>query len=199
MYNSGQDCLCAERFYIHSTIYSAFLRLLKERIANIRHGPFGQKRALVCPCIDPIVQNLATAIRTYPEECSGVELPNATGLVKSQILELPINHPLMFFEKFCPLFTVAEYDNNSILELALESDFLFGATVCGDFESPNLSKYPHVSYAKSVIAAESEDAHVPFGGRRRSGFVAEMGVRIRDGPILYSVETTRSLEEPNQE
>lgn len=189
LYNSGQDCLCAERFYIHTDRFEDFAKELCHRVGTIRTGPFDDELADVVPLLGGISARLESLLHAASDTRVLLEGTFSGELVSPFILEVSRNSELLTVEKFGPVFVLARYESPQELDEVLDGDFRFGATVCGAYSSSILDTYPHTTANTSVIEAEAEDAHVPFGGRLRSGF-ARHPERTTDGPILYSVETT---------
>ena len=110
-------------------------------------------------------------------------------LVEPSIVVATPNDPIMNAEKFAPLFTIATFESSAELEALMNSsDYLFGATLFGRAEIDSIRlRHPHVAINSCLLSVEEEDAHVPFGGRKRSGFVQDNGSFVLDGPILFSV------------
>jgi len=190
LYNSGQDCLCSERIYVHEELFEAFWRGLVERLKDVRHGPLSDDRAVVTELMPPVAANLRALLQENNADiCRSWGGRWEGDVLSPQVLKVHPGSALLNREKFGPVFVLSSFHDESALNAALRSDFRFGATVCGSYDSAVLSTYPHVTRVTSVIEAESEDAHVPFGGRLKSGF-ATRGTEFRDGPILYSIETT---------
>lgn len=193
MYNSGQDCLCSERFYIHQDVVHQLITCLSEEVSKIKVGNFLNKDAVVCPLVDRIAQNLFVLCKSNEHRKWHIPFYHDKNLVFPSLVETSLNDKLLLSEKFGPVFTYAVFNDYDVLDKALDSDYLFGITVCGSYNSPIVKKYPHITNQTTVISYESDDAHIPFGGRLKSGFVRE-GKSIRDGPILYSVETTKKYK-----
>ncbi|NDK36490.1 aldehyde dehydrogenase [Rhodovulum sulfidophilum] len=190
IYNSGQDCLCTERILVHKQLCSKLIDRLEAAVLSIQIGEFGDADADINPLLGGISDSAEAISKSSPNANWVVPFKRDGALVYPSLALAPISSDLVNAEKFAPIFTVASFETNEELDRALDFEYLFGATVCGSFSSQTLKLYPHVTRTKTVIANESEDAHVPFGGRRRSGFV-KVGSTARDGPILYSVETTK--------
>jgi len=189
IYNSGQDCLCTERIFVHHTLCDSLLNALESAILSLKVGDFGDVNADINPLLGGIA-NSAQAIANRASHADWIIPFRKEGaLVYPSLAYAAIDSEIVNSEKFSPVFTVAGFDSYHQLDRALDFQYMFGVTICGSYSSDILCLYPHVTKTETVISNESEDAHVPFGGRRRSGFV-KLDSSIHDGPILYSVETT---------
>jgi succinate-semialdehyde dehydrogenase/glutarate-semialdehyde dehydrogenase len=195
IYNSGQDCLCTERVYVHESLFRDFEEILTIQLRALRAGQFGDSEAEICPLVPPvanraseIMQTLRTQARTIFDPLPGDYSQN---LIQPCAFELPINSPLLTLEKYAPILTIARWAVPADLIVPAASDYLFGATVLDEETASLFSEYPHLCIHNSPMDLEAKDAHVPFGGRRKSGFSQRFGSRI-DGPILYSIESTES-------
>jgi acyl-CoA reductase-like NAD-dependent aldehyde dehydrogenase len=190
IYNSGQDCLCAERYYVSAKYYDEFTSLLTKRMRETPVGEFGDQSAKICPLLGGIADNLEHKAKMIKGKWI-IEFEREDNIVKPSIVEVPIDSRFHFEEKFGPLITLSRYETEEELEMALPSDHRFGATVCGAIDKKWAHYFPHLTSLKSVMDFEAESLHVPFGGCGKAGFVSQ-GEECYDGPILYSVETTES-------
>lgn len=196
-YNSGQDCLCTERLYIHRNFASELVPALVEASRELAIGDFGDDNARLTPLVPPIAERaraLITQLRGSGEQLLAVEGDGA--LIGPHLYLLDSQNPLHFEEKFAPILTISLYDTEEELHTIAESNFLFGATVTDPDIAHVFEKYPHLTRASTLIEYESADAHMPFGGRRRSGF-STRGHSFKDGPILFSIETTTNPANPH--
>ncbi len=189
LYNSGQDCLCAERFYIHDDVFDNFRTRLIDRLARIRCGGFEDELSVITPLLGPLADYTRNMWTTDDHVITAWGRNPEGSLVHPRVYELDLSSSLMMREKFAPIFTLARYSTIADLDRVLDIPYRFGATICGDYSSQVLDTYPHITRSCSVIEDESEDAHVPYGGRLRSGFSARDELK-HDGPILFSNETT---------
>lgn len=198
IYNSGQDCLCPERVYVHAEHSDRFLAELSSMAANVTLGDFGDNLAQVCPLQPPIATRALDIIAELDSSPAKLHYSSriTDNLIGPQIYELPRDHPLMRAEKFAPILTVSTFETEAELASIATSDHLFGATIIGDVPSESFTQYPHVTTDETLIQLEAQSLHLPFGGRARSGFSVGRG-RNASGPILFSVETTESPHETN--
>lgn len=189
-YNSGQDCLCTERLYIHDSIADQLVPIVVAKASELQKGDFGDPEAHICPLVPPIAAHAQTIVRDLHQSARCHLAGEIVGaLVPPHVFETRLEDPNLISEKYSPILTFARYRTSQDLHAAAKSPYLFGATVIDATAAAIFKDYPHLTVNETVIDVESDDAHIPFGGRQMSGFVERRG-QYHDGPILYSVETT---------
>lgn len=190
IYNSGQDCLCSEKIFVHESIFDSFCNELERQLDDLTLGEFGDPCADVFPPV-PTMRELVID-RFAAAEKEGRRLYDRFGLnVRVAAFEVPIDGVTIRQEKYCPLFTLARYRSDHDLSPFTKSEYKFGVTLLGGANASPWAEFPHVVTEGTVLDTESADAHIPFGGKGKSGFSA-CGDYFKEGPILYSVESTRS-------
>jgi aldehyde dehydrogenase (NAD+) len=188
IYNSGQDCLCAERIYVHHDVVESFQEILCNRLSSLKVGSFLDDQADIFPPLGEISDEaFAKLERARRSESIVFDFYNE--LAPLAVIKTNMNSALLNIEKFCCIFVFSEYCEEDELKEAADSKFLFGATVTAGAELKTWQNYPHLTTERTVIETESDDAHVPFGGRQQSGFSCLDG-EIKDGPILFSLESS---------
>jgi long-chain acyl-CoA synthetase len=191
LYNSGQDCLSAERFYVHSSRVTEFVAGITARIESITVGrhPDADIGPLVSVGAADAVKSLLDTV--HPTRRIIRQGKIVGNLIEPIVIQTDQDDPITLTEKYAPVFVIVQFESISELNsLMNDSPYSFGATVFGVAELSKLSlKHPHIAINSCLLDFEDADAHVPFGGRQRSGFVDENG-RRRDGPILFSIETS---------
>lgn len=191
-FNSGQDCLATECVYIDQSIGSSFIQELLLQIKNIHVG--------LNTSIDSDIGELLTAeqirrveelIESYTDSDIIIKGSVVGKFVPPIVIKTDIDDENLHIEKFAPVMMVVFYtDEAKVIESINNSDNLLAMTVYGSKYPENTFFMNHVEYNRSIIAVENEDAHIPFGGYRHSGFVSKSGCIIKEGPILFSVETS---------
>lgn len=196
IYNSGQDCLCSEKIIVHTSIYDEFLKSLCEKLSKLKLGNFGDKNADIYPPFDAIKDEIKKRYADIKNSEKCIFNRTENGCILS-VFEVDINSQALNSEKFCPIFTIAKYsDENDLLPILL-SEYKFGIIVLGDVNLNLFNDFPHIVTSGTVMQTEAMDAHIPFGGRGKSGF-SMVNNWYKDGPILFSYETTKNkLEEFN--
>lgn len=195
LFNSGQDCLAAERFYVHEAVLDSFVNGLVARLDEVRVGDNTDPDVVIGPLISSDAAAHVTDLLTASYAGRQVILsgPIAGALVSPHVVITDRQDPLVLAEKYAPIFVIVPYrSQDDAAELASQGDYRLGATIVGAAHGALATRlpHPHVAVNECLIAHEEDDAHVPFGGSGRSGFVVDGHVR-RDGPILFSVETSQ--------
>lgn len=190
LYDSGQDCLCPDRFYVHESRFDGFMTELVERVASVTCGAFGEANHRITPLVPPVAANARRLIDQASTEGTAWHTSAILDdLIGPHVYEVRRDSATLAGEKFAPIFTVARYESDHELSTALQSDYRLGLTYVGAVDVPELSLYPHVTRDQTVIEYAYENAHAPFGGAGKSGFSRRGNVK-REGPMLYSIETT---------
>lgn len=194
LFNSGQDCLSTEQILVHKELSKTFLELLLQRLKNIHVGNNFDKNTLVGPLVSTdLVERAYSLIHTS----KGIILLDGTknhGFIDPTIIVTTPDQEVFKVEKFAPVFSIAIFqDNDSMVNVANNSDYILGVTVIGERYPEGAFLAKHVEYNRSVLSYEEDDAHVPFGGFRKSGFIYENHKKT-EGPILFSVETSKQID-----
>lgn len=116
IYNSGQDCLCAEKIVVHEKTFEIFQTELIRQLDNLTIGFAGCKDADLFPPIDGMKEfaeekyRMVEAVgrRIYEREELGVRLA---------AFEVSLESSALNSEKFCPIFTIAQYKDDYDLML----------------------------------------------------------------------------------
>lgn len=198
LWNSGQDCLSAERFYIEDVVFDDFVELVlgivDKQVVDVWQNPLATVGPL---CFKALVQNVEHLLHKHKEDYVILRhgsINKELDLVEPIVLEaLNPQSPVVLSEKFAPLFPLVRTSKGKISDLVNGADFALGASVYGDEDKTIISSlnFPHIAHNASILEIEDEDAHVPFGGIKNSGFIQFRG-NFSQGPILYSVETCTS-------
>lgn len=191
IYNSGQDCLCSEKIIIHESIYDEVLPVLIEKLSKLKLGSFGDKSADIYPPFEAIKKDIANRYSAINdrEKCIYKRIVNDCILA---VYEVDINSDSLNSEKFCPIFTLAKYRDERELKPIISSEYRFGLIALGNVSNNIIQNFPHVATSGTVMELEAMDAHVPFGGKGKSGFSTYEDIH-KDGPILFSYETTQTI------
>ncbi len=197
LWNSGQDCLASERFYVEEEVYEDFKDRLISALQQIRCGENNDPANDVGPLVSEDLVEYNINLMKESESTTRLLLSGNIHdrLITPFVFESDPHSPLHISEKYAPIFSLARIsDRNTIVDLANELDFALAATVYGEDDRvmENL-KFGHIAANSSILAIEDENAHVPFGGYKNSGIVEHRALNYKtSGPILYSVETSLS-------
>lgn len=189
IYNSGQDCLCSEKIVVHESIYDDFLSILIKKLSQLKLGKPGDKSADIYPPFLAIKDDILNRyfLINKKEKCMYKRIENDCILA---VYEVGIDSESLNSEKFCPIFTLAKFEDEKDLYPIISSEYKFGLIALGNIGLNVVQHFPHVATSGTVMQLEALDAHVPFGGKGKSGF-SILGNKYKDGPILFSYETTR--------
>lgn len=192
IYNSGQDCLCTEKIVVHESVYYEFVKKLIDKLDNVRLGEAGDKTADIYPPISGIKDEILSRYNEIKSKEVCLYDRHDKGCVLS-VFEVGIDSPSLNMEKFCPIFTVAKYNQPHELLGIFKSEYRFGLILLGvQGEDVMELDFPHIVTQGTVMQLEAQDAHIPFGGKGKSGF-SRQGDKVVDGPILFSIETTKKI------
>lgn len=190
-FNTGQDCLSTERILVHSDCFDVFAEELIERIRGISPGENTNPNTIIGPLISESIAQRALELVYSSRGTILYESEHSGCVVGPIVVEAASSEEDVFiYEKFAPVFTLLRVDtDDEMVRIANGSEHILGVTVIGGEYPLDAFIAQHVEYNRSVLEQEEDDAHVPFGGFRKSGFVIDNGGK-REGPILFSIETT---------
>lgn len=199
LFNSGQDCLAPEVFFVERAVLEEFISDLTCRLESLSIGPLGRAECDVGPLVSREVADRARALLRSAHAGRHVlyETPLPPGVdaqttVPPLVLLTDSRDPIVNVEKFAPIFVLVPFDDIDEVRRWVD-DSLYGLclTQFGGAEAADWP-VPHVLFNACAMKVEEADAHVPFGGRGRSGFVLGPDGK-KDGPVLFSVETSIAL------
>lgn len=197
LYNSGQDCLCPNIFFVHTSIADEYLEKLVTALGLITVGARKDLSADVCPIAYPgVVSNAADFLARHAGRIiygRGVD-PRLSvvhpTIVKSDVADFA--EPL---EVFSPVFNIVTYQNEKDVVELLRSDtyrdYRMGATVFGDkLLADELRRDHQVAFEDSLFSID--DGNAPFGGYGERSSYVRFGDQIESRPLLMSEEMARS-------
>jgi acyl-CoA reductase-like NAD-dependent aldehyde dehydrogenase len=205
--NSGQLCMSLERFYVHTSIQDRFLDKIVDitksltigdsRNGNIDIGPIVSEKTA-----NTIEKQLSDARakgaeiifggRTWKGRING----KAVYFVEPAILTgIKENMEIMQEETFGPIVPIQSFDDyDEALYLANNCKYALGSCVFGDKGADYISQQlrkTHSFCLVNKIFLTYFDAHAPWGGYKRSGWIWETvnGSFIeRNGPKRLIIE-----------
>lgn len=178
---SGQTCVCANRIYVHESIYDEFAAKLAEKVnafktgsgfdEGVTHGPLINSAAAdkVQKHIDDAVQKGAKVIAGGKRE-GNIFAPTV-------LAEVPNDCVIAEEETFGPLAALIKFsDEAHVIELANKAD----VGLAGYFFTKDADRIWRVAEALEVgmVGANTggiSQAFVPFGGVKESGYGKEGG------------------------
>lgn len=185
--NGGQTCICANRFYVQSGIYDAFMPRFAEAIEQLKVGDGKDEGVDIGPLInDDAVEKVEKHVADAKSKGGivriGGERVKLDGLADrffSPTLIEGMTHDMLLAkeETFGPVAPVMKFEAESeVIELANDSEFGLAAY----FFAQDASRLVRVSEALEYGIVGANDggpstAQAPFGGVKHSGFGREGG------------------------
>ncbi|KAF8592725.1 succinate-semialdehyde dehydrogenase [Ramaria rubella] len=179
---SGQTCVCANRIYVHSSIYAEFAARLTEQVAAFKvgdgmktgttHGPLIHSRA-----VEKVENHVNDAVQRGANVLIGGSRPDLPGSYYSPTVlsDVPANARIASEETFGPLAALIKFDTEEeVLKLANDSD----VGLAGYFYSRDVGRVFRVAEALEVgmVGVNTNIismTYAPFGGIKESGLGRE--------------------------
>jgi len=183
-YNSGQSCIAAKRFVVHSDVYDAFLDKLVEEMASLTVGDPSDAETDVGPMARAdLLDTLADQVDRTVEAGATVELGgepiDGTGFFypPTVLTDVPRDAPAATEELFGPVAAVFEVESEAeAVALANRTDYGLGASVWTT-DTDRGERIAREIDAGCVFVNEFVTSHLelPFGGVKDSGYGRELG------------------------
>ncbi|GJJ07227.1 hypothetical protein Clacol_001427 [Clathrus columnatus] len=179
---SGQTCVCANRIYVHQSIYAEFAARLAEKVSAFKvgdgldsqttHGPLIHERA-----IKKVEQHVQDAVKLGASVLVGGSRLDGPGhfFQPTVLADVPTNALLNDEETFGPVAGLIQFQTEEeVIALANNSD----VGLAGYFFSRDVKRVWRVAEALEVgmVGANSmaiSQVYVPFGGVKESGLGRE--------------------------
>jgi succinate-semialdehyde dehydrogenase/glutarate-semialdehyde dehydrogenase len=161
--NSGQTCVCANRFYIHERIYDAFAEKLRAEVEKLKIGPGTDEGVMQGPLINE------AAVRGARHELGhGFFQPTVLTGVSStmRIAQEEVFGPVAPLFKFGSDEEVVELANNTEFGLAA---YFYSRDLSRVWRVAEALEYGMVGINTGMISNEA----APFGGLKQSGLGRE--------------------------
>ena len=197
LFNSGQDCMCPNVYFVHNSRADEFIRELCQFLNLYKekkklHGAIGA--SIFYEGVVDAAKNYLTMFSNHI--IHGGHVDCMANLVEPTVLSSRIEDPLPTYEYFCPIFNVVRYENDEEVLRWLYKDanreYMMGASVFG---APTLALRLRDTHtvAENQTLFDIESGNVPFGGcGRRAGYAAFKG-NIASRPLLISREVMLSF------
>ncbi|MFC0180889.1 NAD-dependent succinate-semialdehyde dehydrogenase [Thorsellia kenyensis] len=183
--NNGQTCVCANRFYIHDSVYDVFVQKLTDKVkalklgngleASTQIGPFIDQKAL-----DKNLQFIEDAISKGAKLICGGEVAHPEGLAghfmtPAILVDVNTSMRVSCEEIFGPIAPIMRFNSEEeVIKLANNTEF----GLASYFYTKDLSRTWRVGEALEygmvgINTGLISTAEAPFGGVKQSGLGRE--------------------------
>ncbi|WP_122568621.1 NADP-dependent succinate-semialdehyde dehydrogenase [Pseudomonas viridiflava] len=180
--NAGQTCVCANRLYIHDSVYDAFADKLQTAVAKLRLGNGLDEGITTGPLIDEhavskVQEHIADAISKGARIIAGGE-PHALGgtfFEPTILVDVPKHALVAREETFGPLAPLFRFtDEADVIAQANDTEFglaayFFARDLSRVFRVAEALEYGIIGINTGIISTET----APFGGMKASGLGRE--------------------------
>lgn len=178
--NAGQTCVCANRFYVHDSVYDQFIEKFKHAVTKLKVGNGLNKDVTIGPLID------RNALKKVKEHIDDAVNKGATVVMGGKALEgcffeptilsnVPFNALVSKEETFGPLAPVYCFKTEEeVIHLANDTEF----GLASYFYANDISRITRVSEALEygIVGINTgliSNEMAPFGGIKASGLGRE--------------------------
>ena len=182
--NSGQSCLAAKRFVVHTSVAEEFGRRFAGAVAGLRVGDPRDEATVIGPMAradlrEGLAQQVAGSVAAGATVLTGgaaLEGPGAF-FAPTVLTGVTLDMPVMTEETFGPVAAVVEVaDDDEAVRVANATRYGLGASVWSSDPEHALAVGRRItSGALFVNAVVASDPRLPFGGTKRSGYGRELG------------------------
>ena len=182
--NCGQVCVSPQRFYVHRTIYDAFVAAVIERVQGIKCGFGLEKETRMGPLINRRQQQTVCEIieQAKSEGCivvAGGEVAEQGGyFVTPTIIAVEdAKTPFLKREIFGPVMPIVPFDTREqVIEWANDTEYGLAAYVCTNRLQDAVWLSEHLEFGMvGVNEWAPHGIEAPFGGWKQSGIGHESG------------------------
>eukprot|EP00475_Leptophrys_vorax_P027948 TRINITY_DN4003_c0_g1_i1.p1 TRINITY_DN4003_c0_g1~~TRINITY_DN4003_c0_g1_i1.p1 ORF type:complete len:586 (-),score=158.93 TRINITY_DN4003_c0_g1_i1:120-1877(-) len=200
-FNCGQNCIAAERFYIHERIYDRFVNAVQEKVALLRQGDtFAQTVDMGCMTFSGSIKKLEYLINDAVEKGArlvhGGKLISGNFFAPTVVADCDHSMKLVTEEAFGPIMTIIKFrSDDEVVQMANGTRYGLGLSVY----SANYARAEQiVSQIESGMAVINDFGMgyliqaLPFGGVKASGFGKFNGPEgLREFCVLRTIVTDR--------
>lgn len=182
--NTGQSCLCAKRFIVHTSLVDEFARRFAAAVEELEIGSPEEATTKIGPLARPdLAENLERQVDASVA-AGAVVLTGGKRLDRGPAWYAPTvlvnvtpDMPVMAEETFGPAAAVIAFsDDDEAVALANATPYGLGASVWSADVGHALEVGSRISSgALFVNAVTASDPRLPFGGVKQSGYGRELG------------------------
>jgi succinate-semialdehyde dehydrogenase/glutarate-semialdehyde dehydrogenase len=176
--NAGQTCVCANRLYVHTAVYDAFVDKLDAAVAQLKMGDGFDTGTLIGPMIDEkavfkVREHIEDAVAKGAHVVRGGKRHSLGGnfFEPTILVNVPDSARVSKEETFGPLAPVFRFsDDAEVIRKANDTEFglaayFYTANVSRLFNVAEALEYGIVGMNTGIISSEA----APFGGVKASG------------------------------
>jgi phenylacetaldehyde dehydrogenase len=182
--NNGQVCAAASRFYVHQSIYEAFVQGLAAAVKGLSIGPGMDQEAAINPLVSRkqqqnVLKHIDLARQEGARVVAGGERLEGEGFFVQPTVLADVNHGMTVAreEVFGPVLSVIPFiDEDAMIELANDSPYGLAASLWTNDLSKAMNLVPRIEAGTVWVNAHVLlDPNMPFGGVKQSGMGREFG------------------------
>ena len=180
--NTGQTCVCTNRFLVQNGVYDEFASKLAERVGGLvlgngLAGPSDQGPLINCKAVDDVAQHVADAVERGGKVLTGGKRPAGDGhfFEPTVITDVPVDARMCREETFGPVAGLVRFDTEAdAIRLANDTEaglasYVFTRDSDRIWRISEALEYGMVGVNTGQISTEI----APFGGIKESGFGRE--------------------------
>ncbi|MCX2525340.1 aldehyde dehydrogenase family protein [Larsenimonas rhizosphaerae] len=183
LFNQGQVCAAASRFYVHSSLHDRFCEQLARAVDTMQAGPGIDPEAQVNPLVSKRQQvSVQGYIDRARDHGANVHVGNkvpAEGFYISPTVISGATHDMEIAreEVFGPVLTVIPFDDEEeALRMVNDSEYGLGASLWTESLSRAMTMTPRIEAGIVWVNTHvTLDPAMPFGGVKMSGIGKEFG------------------------
>ncbi|MDJ0954919.1 MAG: NAD-dependent succinate-semialdehyde dehydrogenase [Acidimicrobiia bacterium] len=188
--NSGQSCIAAKRFIVHTDVYDKWLDLFVAEMANLRVGDPTEEATQIGPLArvdlrDQLHEQVLASVAAGARVVLGGEVPDGPGAFypPTVLVDVAPGMPAHDDELFGPVAAVIRVESEEeAIRVANATRFGLGAAVfTRDVERGERIAATQLEAGTCVVNTfVASDPRLPFGGIKASGFgreLADLGIR----------------------
>jgi succinate-semialdehyde dehydrogenase/glutarate-semialdehyde dehydrogenase len=181
--NSGQSCIAAKRFVVHSTVLREFVDRFVEQIKMRRVGDPMDRTVQIGPLAradlrDELDRQVRASVEKGAETWFEAEAPDRGFFYPPTVLtNVPEDTPARVEELFGPVAVLVPFaTEDEALAIANQTAFGLGASLWTENEERAERLVPEIEAgAVFVNGLVKSDPRLPFGGIKESGYGRELG------------------------
>lgn len=198
VYNSGQDCMCPNVYFVHENIKENFLSTLIQDIKELRIGKRNEPGNVIAPLfyegLSEQAQEYFTPIKDRIVYGGSVDV--SSNYVEPTVVVSSLEKIGEVIEFFCPIFHVVTYrDEQEVIDWLHAPERIestLGASVFGIPELAEKLRSTHI-VSENVSLYDIENGNSPFGGYGlQANYVCYQG-SFTSRPLLISKEVSAAF------